>query len=92
MDQEVGVDGNALSGGQRQIVWLLRSFYRQSKILVMDEPTASLDPANKELMITVIKKMSMGKTVIIVSHDHIDHAFRKIEMRQGRLVDTSYFH
>jgi ATP-binding cassette subfamily C protein LapB len=91
MDEEVGVDGNTLSGGQRQIVWLLRSFYRQSKILVMDEPTASLDQANKDRMITVIKKMSAGKTVILVSHDHIDPSFRKIEMKQGRLVDSSYF-
>lgn len=91
MDENVGVDGNSLSGGQRQIVWLLRSFYRQSKILVMDEPTSSLDPANKELMITIIKKMSPGKTVILISHDHIDASFRKIEMKQGRLVDASYF-
>ncbi len=91
MDLEVGVDGNALSGGQRQIVWLLRSFYRQSRILVLDEPTASLDPANKQLMINVIKKISMGKTVIIISHDHIDPMFRKIELKQGRLVSTSYF-
>ncbi len=91
MDEEVGVDGNALSGGQRQIVWLLRSFYRQCRILVLDEPTASLDPTNKELMISVIKKISIGKTVIIISHDHIDPMFRKIELKQGRLVSSSYF-
>ncbi len=91
MDEDVGVDGNALSGGQRQIVWLLRSFYRQCRILVLDEPTASLDPANKQLMISVIKKISIGKTVIIISHDNIDPSFRKIELKQGRLVSSSYF-
>jgi ABC-type multidrug transport system fused ATPase/permease subunit len=91
MDEEVGVDGNALSGGQRQIVWLLRSFYRQCRILVLDEPTASLDPANKQLMISLIKKISIGKTVIIISHDNIDSSFRKIELKQGRLVSSSFF-
>ncbi len=91
MDEEVGVDGNALSGGQRQIVWLLRSFYRKCRILVLDEPTASLDPANKQLMISVIKKISIGKTVIIISHDDIDPMFRKIQLKQGRLVSSSYF-
>ncbi len=91
MDEECGVDGNSLSGGQRQIVWLLRSFYRNSRILVLDEPTASLDQTNKDLMVSVIKKMSVGKTVIIVSHDNIDPMFRKIQLKNGRLVSSSYF-
>jgi ABC-type multidrug transport system fused ATPase/permease subunit len=91
MNESVGVDGNFISGGQRQMVWLLRSFYRQSHILIMDEPTASLDQKNKELLIKIIKRISIGKTVIIVSHDSIDSAFRKIEFNKGRLSTTSYF-
>ena len=91
MNMSVGVDGNCISGGQRQMVWLLRSFYRQSRILIMDEPTASLDQKNKDLLIKIIKKISVGKTVIIVSHDSIDSAFRKIEFNKGRLVTSSYF-
>jgi len=91
MNRSVGVDGNFISGGQRQMVWLLRSFYRQSRILIMDEPTASLDQKNKELLIKIIKKISIGKTVIIVSHDSIDSAFRKIEFNKGRLSTSSYF-
>ena len=91
MNMSVGVDGNFISGGQRQMVWLLRSFYRQSRILIMDEPTASLDQKNKDLLIKIIKKISVGKTVIIVSHDSIDSAFRKIEFNKGRLATSSYF-
>jgi ABC-type multidrug transport system fused ATPase/permease subunit len=90
MDYECGVDGNSLSGGQRQMVWLLRSFYRTCPILVLDEPTASLDPDNKKLMVSVIKKLSIGKTVIIVSHDDIDPMFRKIKLKNGRLVTSNY--
>jgi len=91
MMEPAGVNGNNLSGGQRQMVWLLRSFYRPCRILVLDEPTASLDPTNKEVMIRIIQKLSIGKTVIIVSHDNIDSSFRKITMHQGRLVESSYF-
>jgi ABC-type multidrug transport system fused ATPase/permease subunit len=91
MDESVGVEGNSLSGGQRQIVWLLRSIYRPSAVLVLDEPTSALDPDNKVLMISTIKKLSIGKTVIIVSHDDIDPAFRKIEMKNGRVITSSFF-
>ena len=87
----MGITGNNLSGGQRQMVWLLRSFYRPSRILVLDEPTASLDPANKEIMIRIIQRISIGKTVIIVSHDNIDSSFRKITLHKGRLIESSYF-
>ena len=91
MDDLMGVEGNKLSGGQRQIVWLLRSFYRHTHIIIMDEPTASLDPANKERILHIIKKLSIGKTVIIVTHDNIDDSFRKIEFKAGKLISSSYF-
>jgi ABC-type multidrug transport system fused ATPase/permease subunit len=91
MDENVGVEGNSLSGGQRQIVWLLRSIYRPSSILILDEPTSALDPDNKVLMISTIKKLSVGKTVIIISHDDIDSAFRKISMKNGRVISSSFF-
>ena len=91
MDIKMGIEGNKISGGQRQIVWLLRSLYRPSQILVLDEPTAALDPDNKDKLIHIIKKLSVGKTVIIVSHDKIDTTFRKIEFKEGKLVNNSYF-
>ena len=91
MDESVGVEGNSLSGGQRQIVWLLRSIYRPSVILILDEPTSALDPENKVSMISTIKKLSIGKTLIIVSHDDIDPSFRKISMKNGRVITSSFF-
>jgi ABC-type multidrug transport system fused ATPase/permease subunit len=91
MDKLMGIEGNNLSGGQRQIVWLLRAFYRKSHILILDEPTSALDPENKNKLIHVIKKLTVGKTLIIVSHDQIDESFRKIEFKNGKLVSTNYF-
>jgi ABC-type multidrug transport system fused ATPase/permease subunit len=86
--KNVGLDGNTLSGGQKQIVWLLRAFYHKSKIIVMDEPTASLDQENKELLLKTIHKLSIGKTLIIISHDQIDQSFRKIQFKNGKIVDS----
>ena len=91
MDYSVGVEGNELSGGQRQIVWLLRAFYRQAPVLVLDEPTAALDPATKVLVMDVIKRINIGKTVIIVSHDPIDSSFRQIKLKKGRVIQETFF-
>ena len=88
MHQLIGVDGNLLSGGQKQIVWLLRAMLNLSPIIVMDEPTASLDPQLKSQMIEIIKKITVGKTVILISHDDVDNSFRKIRFHKGQIVEN----
>jgi len=87
MDELVGVEGNKLSGGQRQIVWLLRTLLSPASILIMDEPTSALDLNNKNLINSIINKISVGKTVIIVSHDKIDSGFRQIKFTDGKLSE-----
>ena len=91
MNESVGVNGNTLSGGQKQLVWLLRAFYRNKKIIIMDEPTASLDQKHKDLLIGHIKKLCMGKTLIIISHDNIDSSFKRIHLENGKLNTSSFF-
>jgi ABC-type multidrug transport system fused ATPase/permease subunit len=90
-DENMGIEGNKLSGGQRQIVWLLRAFFRKTCILILDEPTASLDPQNKNKLIYIIKRLTVGKTLIIVSHDEIDESFRQIKFKDGKLISTDFF-
>jgi len=85
LDDLAGVEGNMLSGGQRQMVWILRSLLSPSSILIMDEPTSALDPTNKKLICSIINKIQ-GKTIIIVSHDSIDSNFRKITFTDGKLT------
>jgi len=87
MDELCGVEGNNLSGGQRQIVWLLRSILCPASILILDEPTSALDPTNKILINSIINKISVNKTIIIVSHDNIESSFRKITFTDGKLSD-----
>ena len=90
MDEKVGVEGNSISGGQRQMVWLLRALLHPASILIMDEPTSALDPTNKQLINSIIKKTSVQKTVIIVSHDKIDSSFRKIRFEDGKLTEYDF--
>ena len=90
LDEKVGVEGNSISGGQRQMVWLLRALLHPASILIMDEPTSALDPTNKTLINSIIKKSSVTKTVIIVSHDRIDSSFRKIRFEDGKLKEYTY--
>ncbi|CAN5257825.1 Fe3+-hydroxamate ABC transporter ATP-binding protein FhuC [soil metagenome] len=74
---EVGLDGFAqrradeLSGGERQRLLLARSLAQQTPILLLDEPTASLDLSHQRLLFTLLEKLNREKnlTVVAVSHD-----------------------
>lgn len=88
MDQKLGNDGIRLSGGQRQMVWIIRAMLRDSKIIIFDEPTSALDQDNKHKIISMIKEIGKNKTILIVSHDNIDSEFRKITMKQGEVLEN----
>ena len=58
-----------ISGGQKQRVAIARAFYKNSEIIIMDEPTNSLDAATEEKIISKIYENKDDKTIIIVSHN-----------------------
>lgn len=60
--------GSNLSMGQIQRVGFARALYSNAKIIVLDEPTSSLDPINEKLVMTTLKKLKNYVTVILVSH------------------------
>lgn len=64
----VGKEGSKLSGGQKQIVSLIRAIIYQKKIILLDEPTSSLDSETKKIFINLINQMK-DKTIIVVTHD-----------------------
>ena len=68
LDTVVGKEGKKLSGGQKQFVALIRAIIQNKKILLLDEPTSSLDATNKQLFMTLIKNIK-DKTIIISTHD-----------------------
>jgi len=59
-----------LSGGEQQRVALIRLMLKEAKIIIADEPTASLDKRNGQLVMETLKKLSKeGKSVLVVTHD-----------------------
>lgn len=85
MNDNVGFDGMKISGGQRQIVWLIRALLRDSKILILDEPSASLDKENKQNIFNTIESISKNKTIIVITHDDISNNYRKIKLNNGKI-------
>ncbi len=67
--RSLGEHGRNVSGGQRQRIGLARMLYHQADILVLDEPTASLDEKTAARVIETICLIAKTKTVILVTHD-----------------------
>jgi D-xylose transport system ATP-binding protein len=83
---------SSLSGGQRQSVAIARAVHFNARVLIMDEPTAALGPAETEQVRALIRQLKAeGLGIIMISHDiHdvFDLADRISVMLQGRLVGT----
>lgn len=60
--------GSNLSGGQKQKIAIARLIYRNSKIVVLDEPTSSLDDKSSDLMMNMLKEIKRDKLIIVISH------------------------
>lgn len=68
--QGLDVPSKTLSGGQRQLIWFLRIYFQNPEIIILDEPTASLDLETKQLFVELLGTFFKEKTKIIVTHDH----------------------
>ena len=68
LDTVLGEGGAGLSAGERQRVSLARAFLRDAPLLLLDEPTASLDGATEQSVIEAIRRLSAGRTVVLVAH------------------------
>ncbi|MEU0122819.1 thiol reductant ABC exporter subunit CydD [Streptomyces albidoflavus] len=67
-ETELGEDGAGLSAGQRQRVALARAFLADRPVLLLDEPTASLDGASEEAIVEAVRRLAVGRTVLLVVH------------------------
>ena len=66
----VGERGMKLSGGQRQRISLARAIIAKPEILILDEPTSSLDKESEELVFDSLRKISKSTTIILITHDN----------------------
>ena len=89
-DTMVGERGAALSGGQRQRVAIARAFLRNAPILILDEATSALDSDSEAAVQAALKKLVVGKTVLIIAHrfSTIRDASRIVVFDRGEVVAT----
>ena len=87
-DKSVGKKGSFLSGGQRQIVWVLRALLGKSKVIILDEPTSALDDESKENVKKMISFLSKNRTLIIITHEQelINGMDRVIVFDNGSII------
>src|ERR1017187_1992091 len=91
-DTELGrtlAKGVDLSGGEWQKIALARAFMRDAKILILDEPTAALDPQAEQEILGTIDQLMAGKACVVVSHrfSTVRSMERILVLRDGRLVE-----
>lgn len=89
IDSTVGERGARLSGGEAQRLALARAFYVDAPLLVLDEPTAYLDPLNESLLEESTSKLLQGKTALIIAHrlTTVVNADRILVIDNGRVVE-----
>lgn len=92
LDARVGLvseGGRQLSGGQWQRLAIARAAVRDARLLVLDEPTAALDPQHETELYRSFRELAEGRTVLFVSHrlGWARYADRIIVLRNGRIVE-----
>ena len=69
LQTNVGNSGSKLSGGQRQIIWILRVMLQNPEVIILDEPTSALDENTKPIVQRMLEHIIKNKTTIMITHD-----------------------
>ena len=83
MDMDIEKEVFKLSGGEQQRLAIARVILQNKSIILADEPTASVDSENRDIILNILKQLNRaGKTIVIVSHDDyvIKQANRVIQL------------
>lgn len=89
-DTPAGERGTALSGGERQRISLARAFLRDSPILILDEPTSSVDMTTESAILSATTMLMQGKTTFMIAHrlDTLRSCNIILVLEKGRLVEV----
>jgi len=88
LDTFVGEEGDAVSGGERRRIALARTFLADAPVVVLDEPTAHLDPDTARSLITDALTAASGRSVLLITHrsEGLDLVDEVVELKRGRLA------
>jgi thiol reductant ABC exporter CydD subunit len=88
-DTLVGDGGRQLSAGERRRIALARAFVRDAPLVVLDEPTADLDPAGAQVVAEAVERLRGGRTVLVIAHrpELARRADRIVRLESGRAVE-----
>ncbi|HSK27746.1 MAG TPA: ABC transporter ATP-binding protein [Jiangellales bacterium] len=83
----LGERGASLSGGQRQRIAVARAILRDAAVVLLDEPTTGLDEASAREVLHGLRRLTDGRTTLVVSHDHrlLQDCDRLVEVAGGRV-------
>ncbi len=89
-DTMVGERGATLSGGERQRLSIARALLKDARILILDEPTSSVDVETEALLLQALERLMQGRTTFIIAHrlSTIRRADRVIVVQAGTIVET----
>jgi len=87
----VGERGMRLSGGERQRISLARAFLKDASILLLDEPTSSVDLKTESVIMEAMERLMQGRTTFIIAHrlSTLSNCDLRLELENGRLVTPS---
>jgi ATP-binding cassette, subfamily B, bacterial len=91
-DTQVGERGMCLSGGERQRVSLARAFLRDAAVLILDEPTSSVDLKTEAQIMEAMERLMRGRTAFMIAHRPatLDGCDLLLKIEDGRLVSKSH--
>ena len=89
-DSQIGERGVRLSGGEAQRLAIARAFLKDAPLLIMDEPTSSLDPESERLIGEALERLMRDRTVLVVAHrlNTVYKADRIAVLENGRLAEV----
>jgi ATP-binding cassette subfamily B protein len=90
-DTPVGERGVRLSGGERQRIALARAFLKDAPILILDEPTSSVDARTEAQILEAMKRLMRGRTAFMIAHRQstLEICDARLEVEEGRVAGTS---
>jgi ATP-binding cassette subfamily B protein/subfamily B ATP-binding cassette protein MsbA len=93
LETRIGEGGANVSEGERQRLTIARALLRDAPILILDEPTASVDAETEALLVAGLKTLMAGRTIFIIAHrlSTVRDASQIVVLREGRVIESGAY-